>query len=273
MLNKKELTEVLGLSCVEKYFLAWMKKKYDVKKLYGNSFVGISQVFDDFSHGATYENYCYIPRLQDIAEDYGIVRHYYRSCVTEDAIKEIRAQGEDSLCLIRVNTRFFLNFKRASWREDHYICVGKDLNWVNEYPLTEGKFNETEFNRVYDGGLVVYKIEDLENEVPDECTEAIGRQDFGKLPSISLKSFESAIGVLRMTRKRLAMYYCGNAEVVKILKEEISILDKLYLNTRLKQLQEVKGIKTHCTVGEADMDKIIKCEKSLKEAIKWTEKR
>lgn len=75
MLNKKELTEVLGLSCVEKYFLAWLKKKYDVKKLYGNSFVGISQVFDDFSHGATYENYCYIPRLQDIAEDYGIVRH------------------------------------------------------------------------------------------------------------------------------------------------------------------------------------------------------
>jgi len=267
------LTEVLGLSCVEKYFLAWLKKKYDVKKLYGNSFVGISQVFDDFSHGATYENYCYIPRLQDIAEDYGIVRHYYRSCVTEDAIKEIRAQGEDSLCLIRVNTRFFLNFKRASWREDHYICVGKDLNWVNEYPLTEGKFNEAEFNRVYDGGLVVYKIEDLENEVPDECTEAIGRQDFGKLPSISLKSFESAIGVLRMTRKRLAMYYGGKAEVVKILKEEISILDKLYLNTRLKQLQEVKGIKTHCTVGEADMDKIIKCEKNLKEAIKWTEKR
>lgn len=114
MSSKKELSETLGLSCVEKYFLAWLGRYYDVRRLYGNSFVSIGQVSNDFSRGATYENYCHIPRLQDIAEEYGVVRHSYQLCETSEALKKICAQTSDELCLIRVNTRFFLNFKRSS---------------------------------------------------------------------------------------------------------------------------------------------------------------
>ena len=66
MINKKEISEALALSCVESYFLAWLGKYYDVSNLYGHSFISLKQAFDDFSHGAMYQNYCYLPRLQDI---------------------------------------------------------------------------------------------------------------------------------------------------------------------------------------------------------------
>lgn len=128
-----------------KYFLAWLKEYYDVKKLYGKSFVGIGQVFDDFARGAAYENYCYIPRLQDTAEEYGLVKHNFLACGANAALKALRGQTKDELCLIRVNTRFFLHQKRASWREDHYICVDKNLHWINEYPLSEGELYGREF--------------------------------------------------------------------------------------------------------------------------------
>ncbi len=267
MIDKKELTNVLGLSCVEKYFLAWLNRSYDVKKLYGNSFVSISRVFDDFARGATYENYCYLPRLQDIAEEYGIVSHTYSAASPKEALELIGNQSEDELCLVRVNTRFFVNFKRASWREDHYICVGKDLGWVNEYPLTEGKFGEEEFCAVYDGGVSRYKTEDLQAEPPDEDREAIRVQNFSAPPKISLKNFESALGVLRMTRKRLAVYY-GDSGAAKILREEIGLLDKLYLKARLKQLQEQKGVKAAPSTTKEEMESILGYEKAWKEALK-----
>ena len=77
MISKIEITNTLSLSCVENYFLAWLNEYYDVSNLYGQSYIPIERIFDDFSHGATYENYCSIPRLQDIAEEVGIVSHCY----------------------------------------------------------------------------------------------------------------------------------------------------------------------------------------------------
>ena len=33
--------------------------------------------------------------------------------------------------------------------------VDKELNWLNEYPLSEGKFTEEEFGEIYDGAVCV----------------------------------------------------------------------------------------------------------------------
>ena len=145
MITKKDISETLALSCVESYFLAWLKRYYDVSKLYGNSFVSLKQVFDDFSHGAMYQNYCYIPRLQDVAEEYGIVTHEYFVCSAEKALEILKKQSDTELYLIRVNTAFFTDYKRASWREDHYICVNEKLEWINQYPLSNGIFDEKNF--------------------------------------------------------------------------------------------------------------------------------
>lgn len=267
MIEKKDLSATLGLSCVEKYFLAWLKRYYDVRKLYGNSFVGVEQVLNDFLCGATYENYCRLPRLQDIAEEYGIVQHLFLPCRGKDALEIIMGQGPEELCLIRVNAKFFLNFKRSSWREDHYICVDKDLHWINEYPLSEGKFTEEEFFNIYDGAVCLYKLEDLTSEPTDCCTEEIRAQEFGMGLSIDIKKFESAVGVLRMTRKRLKEYYAENGSVQSILNEEIVLLEKLYFKARMEQIKAEKGIKTERFATRENVWEILEYEKKLKEEI------
>lgn len=198
----------MSLSCVENYFLAWLNRYYDVTKLYGNSFISLKQAFDDFANGAMYQNYCYLPRLQDIAEEYGVVEHLYLPCSAKEALKILGNQNEDDLFLIRVNTAFFIGYKRSSWREDHYICVNNKLEWINEYPLSEGKFTEERFTEVYDGAVCIYKVKDTKTDLPDYASMQFKMQNFDvkELPN-NLSALESAIGVLRVSRKRLARYY------------------------------------------------------------------
>lgn len=242
MLDKTALTQTLGLSCVEKYFAAWLSRFTDITKLYGGAFVGIARVFDDFSNGATYENYCRLPRIQDIAEKYGMVSHEYIPCSATDAKKRLKKAKENDLCLMRVNTAFFTDFKRSSWREDHYVCVNGDLEWINEYPLSAGKFTEERFKEVYDGALCLYAIADISAEIPDGVTKAFAAQDCAvhRFPP-GLDSLESAIGVLRVTRKRLQKFYRKNEKAANALGEEIALMDKLFFDIRLRQLKEKKG--------------------------------
>ena len=241
MINKKEISEALALSCVESYFLAWLNRYYEVSNLYCNSYISLKQVFNDFTHGAMYQNYCYLPRLQDIAEEYGVVNHQYHSCSTKEALELLRNQADDDLCLIRVNTAFFTGFKRSSWREDHYICVNKNLEWINQYPLSEGVFTEERFEEVYDGAVCIYSMKDSTVDLPDYVSSQYAIQDFNmqELPS-NLGALESAIGVLRVSRKRLEQYYRTNVKVKELLNEEIICMDKIYFDIHLRRIKEIK---------------------------------
>lgn len=265
MLTKKELSDALGLSCVEKYFLAWLGSYYDINNLYANSFIGLNRLFDAFAYGATYENHCEIERLQDLAEEYGIVKHKYIPCRADEAIEIIKQKKKDELFLIRVNTRFFLNFKRSSWREDHYICIDNDLSWINEYPLSEGKFDKKEFENIFDGAICVYSLNDLSIIPPDMIRPAVCGQRFDKLPEISLSKFEGALGVFRITRKRMLMYSHIPKEIKEILTDEIKIADKLYFSARLKQIKANNGDIAEPVVTESDIKTIIEYEKKIQE--------
>lgn len=272
MLTKKEISEALALSCVESYFLAWLKRYYDVKKLYGNSFVGLKQVFDDFSHGAMYQNYCDIPRLQDIAEENGIVEHKYHSCGGEEAIVLLNSQPQDALCLIRVNTAFFTGFKRSSWREDHYICVDKDLKWINQYPLSEGAFTKERFLEVYDGAVCIYRLADT-TQAPTDCIALQYKaQDFSiqDLPK-GLGELESAIGILRVSRKRLEEFFAENTVIRELLHKENVCMDKIYFQIHLRRLkenkhQEVDKIKAYSELYE-QIEYLIEREREIARAL------
>lgn len=273
MLNKKELSETLGLSCVEKYFCAWLSKFTDITKLYGDSFIAIGQVFDDFALGATYQNYCYMPRLQDVAEDCEMVMHEYIPCSASDAVKLLESASSNALCLMRVNTSFFTDFKRSSWREDHYVCVDGDLKWINEYPLSEGVFTQERFAQVYDGALCVYKFCG-EGETPPDCaTQAIISQvlNSADVPR-SLAAAESAVGILRITRKRLEKFYFAKESVRKVFNEENKLLDKIYFDICLRRLKEQRKqrIDTEQAYKEIceDISKILKFEKNIAEELK-----
>ncbi len=239
MITKKEVSEALALSCVESYFLPWLKQYYDVVRLYGSSFVSLRQAFDDFAHGAEYQSYTTFPRLQDLAEVYGVVVHEYRTCTADEALESIQHQTPTDLWLMRVNQTFFAGFKRSAWREDHYICVDKNLHWINQYPLSEGTFDEVRFADVYDGAVCVYKVGDLTAVPPDTVRRQYGTQAFGaiRLPD-SPEALVSAVGILRMSRKRLEKYYESDAHVRRLLHEEVAALDKLYFLWQLYRLKE-----------------------------------
>lgn len=242
MITKRDVAETLHLSCVENYFLAWIGKTYEVSKLYGNSFIGIGKLFDDFCHGATYESYHQIPRIQEIAEKYGIVQHAYYRCSAKESLRLLREQSRSTLCLVRVNANFFAGYKRAAWREDHYICIDEDMFWLNQYPLSEGKYEFEEFCRVFDGSILLFKLDNLSVEPPDLMTDAICEQKFEKiqLPK-ELNAIESAIGVLRITRKRMAEYYSSDEALLPLFERETKLLDEIYFLLRMMQ---IKGIES-----------------------------
>ena len=238
MITKKEISEALALSCVESYFAAWINRYIDVTKLYCKSFISFKKVFEDFSHGAIYQNYYSFPRLQDVAEEHGLSEHEYRACSAEKALTVLANSEEDELCLVRVSAEFFVGFKRSSWREDHYICLDKDLNWLNHYPLSSGIYNRDEFKKIYGGAICVYKIKDVSVPLPDYVSEEFTKQDLSLIdfPS-SLNNIESAVGVLRVSRKRLEQFYRGNEKVRDLLRKENDYLDNVYFNIRRSLLK------------------------------------
>lgn len=273
MLTKKDVADTLGLSCVEKYFSAWLNQTYDVTRLYGTSFIALKQVFDDFAFGAQYQSYQRIPRLQDIAEDYGITEHAFYACDARRAVERLQTAPADRLCLVRVNADFFAAFKRAAWREDHYICMDSRLAWVNEYPLSEGVFDKARFAEVYGGALSVYTLRDPTPAPSDTMTDGfIGQDTAGIVLPHGLNEIEQAVGILRMTRKRAQAFYAENETVRALFARENERLDTLYFSVRMRKLQEKKGSKTDRTRFmqslRDEVQAIVEIERTVAEILK-----
>ena len=207
MLSKKELTDVLSLSCVENYYLAWLKNYIDISNLYGQYFRSVKEIMNDFSNGAIYENYYQIPKMQDVAEELGITNHHFYRCDFDEALCLIKNIDSNKLCLIKVNSHFFENYKRVPWREDHYIQIDSNLNWLNQYPLSSGKFLYEELEQCYDDTLIIYELINPNIILDENIKNKIVNQDINNIQiSYINNSFLDAVGILRITRKRLLLY-------------------------------------------------------------------
>lgn len=265
MINKKQISSALALSCVEYYFLPWISQFYPVEKLYVQSFVPLKQLFDDFSRGNRYETYTQIPRIQDTAEQFGIIKHTFTPATIHHAADMISGQGENELCLIRVNNEFMSDYKRKPWREDHYICVDRDLNWVNEYPLSDGTLNTKKFMQSYDGAVLLFGLQNMRNVSDNEVSQQLRCQNFENIePNIGLDKFEEALGVLRVSRKRLGKLYADQTEVQNLFYKENSLLDKLYFSIRLQRIKR-RGNESELYGG---VNQIIAIEKAIAEVLK-----
>ncbi len=263
-MTRKELSKTLGLSCVEKYFLAWMKNYCNISELYYDSFISLERIFEDFQQGAEYETYAGIKRIQDLAEQAGLVTHRFCRLSYEAALETIRNQNGNELILMRSSPAFFSASKRIPWRKDHYLFVDGALRWLNEYPLSEGIFSEEEFMRAYGGWLIIFcNKEKCMHVYSDENRVKIRNQKFGEIPELDLKSCESVVGILRITRKRLAEYYAKNEVASQILECEIDLLDQTYF---LIHKMLLTGDKTGVVVRNKLLE-IQNYEKKLKEIL------
>lgn len=257
-MNKSLIRDVLSISCVENYFMGWCKvNDISLDMLYNQSYEPIGKCAEAFlKNGASYESYNGIKRIQETAEEYGIVTHKYYSVYLLGLIKTENIGN--NLLLIQVNKKFFNNIQRAPWREDHYICIteknGNNYKYINNYPFGEGILTFEQLNNVFGGSIIVFKktgcfdIEKIVRENNKQINNIIYSKKF-EFCDIEQKNFinlRDCIGILKISRQRIKEWikYISNlysiiydAEIENCLLEEINELNKLFTYLELQNLR------------------------------------
>ena len=203
-MNKEDISKVLSLSCVENYFLGYFQKRFDVRKLYVESFVSFNSVVDSFLNGEViYENYP-LKRLQEVAEQIGLTSHILQKPFCLES---------GSLNLIRVNKEFFNNSKLLPWRADHYIAIqeGEEVyTYLNNYPLSAGLLNDNRIHKIYDGVSLIFREE---NKFNQQRYAELSMMQYAKILNENIKDIKiveenmlklrDALLVLKILRKRI----------------------------------------------------------------------
>ena len=221
MRNKELIANVPSISCVENYFLGWCAEKWiSAEILYSNTYLPVNEILSDFIHNsAKFESYNKIERIMTVAERHGFVRHNATGEINFDYIDVLIP---DSLVLVEVNDKFFKDISLKPWRDDHYIWLtGKTDNeylYLNNYPLSAGEISTEKLSEVYGGKTLVYSRRmyryssggffakgDLEKQI---CKIANAEHSDFTLPEdTNLKALRDAVGILKITRRRLADWF------------------------------------------------------------------
>lgn len=154
----KAIADAPALSCVEYYFIPWLREFTAVEALYPETIVSYAQA-EEIIQRSSYASPQGIARVQEIAERYGIVTH-----------EKCRYSGEppkeNELWLLRVDPSFFRGTQRA-WREDHYVrlmtATDRQYYLVNAYPLEVREMDRQDMECLH-GDCLVYRFR-MENEV------------------------------------------------------------------------------------------------------------
>lgn len=209
----KEVAKAPALSCVEYYFIPWLQKFSLVSKLYPETIVSYTQA-EKIVQTSSYTQPQGIPRIQELAERYGLVTH--KKCEYAGDIPT-----EKELVLLRVTSEFFRGAQTA-WREDHYVRLtavsdGK-MYLVNEYPL-EVREADKQDRSWLQGECLVYRFHaDKEIDAPSGWRE-IETEEIS--PTVSL--MRDALLLYRVSLRRLKAFAPSAA-----LDETIDLADRIF---------------------------------------------
>ncbi len=266
-MNKEMLSKMLGLTCVENYFLAYCSKFFDERKLFVKSYLPFNEVMDNFIIGnAKYENYP-IEKIQDISFELG--------CSIKRTDNKVVAY-ENCLNLIKVNKKFFEGVSLAPWRPDHYISINKSgdgYDYINNYPLSSGMLNEKTMNEVFDDFSLSYKFV---GEMNEELYEKMHNSQLhnlhkGDVESVQLNvsninKIKNALLVLRISRERVAEWLAisDKNELSAMLKDEATMCHKLAMGIEVMCLRN----KINLDSLQAKLNEIINIEKLIQNKAK-----
>lgn len=206
----ESVTEAPALSCVESYFIPWIKEKYPVEKLYSETIVSFCGAEKLLSNN-NFESIA-LPRIQDLAEQAGVVNHEKRKFHGENPT-------DSEMILLRVNPCYFTG-KQVAWREDHFVrLIARSKKYtyvVNEYPAEIRKMSIDEAQWLQ-GECLIYHVNDsvpLEHskaQLPMGCAERKGVEIMEQLRDVLM--------VYRISLKRLLACYPQDAEIKKLLEK------------------------------------------------------
>ena len=201
-MKPEDLTGLPFLSCVEHYFLAWLKKTEDIRPLFVGSFAEAEAVARYFAAGGTYAAYDGIERLQDLSERLGVTAH----CRSGSP-----PRGDEPLALMRVNLSFF-----------------------TEAELKERFGGVSLFFRVC--GAPDRRAYAAERE---RALERMRKTpDIRGMDALEGRALRDAVGVLRVSRARVLQWLSAEGYgAPSSLREEIDLLDALYFRLEAARLR------------------------------------
>ncbi len=233
----KDIYSVHYLSCVEAYFGAWIKNYVPLPALYCTSFLPWDEIVSAFASGARYVDFALIPRIQELAEEAGLTLHEKGDLIPT-------YMNEHDLTLLLVNRSFFT--KQIPWREDHYIAVDKltesKIIFLNEYPMSKAEMFLTDFQEKFGGKCLVYRVQNQDYSLLSRRGD-LQREGMKKFfafkdaSSLAVLSLRDAIGILRVSRKRVLTWlewenpHCAEG-LKSVLREQIRFADKSYLQVQ-----------------------------------------
>lgn len=237
-MTEKDICKVHYLSCVEAYFGAWIKEYIPLAALYCGSYLTWREILESFTRPEIgYANFSAIKRIQDLAEEAGIIIHLKQNGFPDK-------RNEIDLMLLSVNESFF-GLRRA-WRKDHYIAVEalseSKISYLNEYPLERKEIPIQTFKEQYGGNYLIYSfvsdnlsgLADCEHAQWKKICEPKEREICYPSSTIRLRD---AIGILRVSRRRTLewlKYYAairnifGIERICERFTEQINFADRSY---------------------------------------------
>lgn len=234
------LDGIYGLSCVENYFLYFLKEQgYSYIPFFFDSYLSFETIIKEFvENKAEYSSFYRMTRLQKLAAEYGLID------ITSKQDKKVRLADDRHFeyAAIQVKPSFIREkYERNLWREDHFILLKKveqTLFYLNDIPRDTNTITYEEIDQIYDGKILKFSIK----KAIDKDLEKIFRKGFKmSLKSGELKETEvliqkisnitlarDIIGILRISRKRVHLYlnYLGVKE--KKLEKYLDYLDMIY---------------------------------------------
>ena len=232
MRNKELIANVPSISCVENYFLGWcMEQGIGAEILYNRTYLPAGEILADFIYSDTrFENYDKIERIMAVAEGYGVTGHLMAVGLNLENIDSAIRGGR--LALVEVNEHFFENIARKPWRDDHYIWLtektDKGYLYLNNYPLSAGEISVKELTGIYNGRTLVYDKKDgiAPVFVRDDAERQIWKiiytdhMDFTLPEDVDLTALRDAMGILKITRRRLADWFKAAGTMGRLTKRE-----------------------------------------------------
>ena len=266
-IDKNSLLNGYGLSCIENYVIAILKKYIsNWETIFFKSFILFEDILRDF---AVYkEKYAYfsgVERIQDVCSELGLIQINYESNISMEEI-----QDDLDFAFVRVNEKFIRdNYKTKLWREDHFIYVKKMAEgwfFVNDTPLDEGRISNPYFEQIFSNECFYLSLNrrHLEDE---SCLEYfLGNLKKDSKKDINFKAtcleFRDAIGVMRVIYRRISLYLSRYMQI-GMIDSFVNELDKIYMKAEYMNL---KGIWDN-TQFKMYFDFVLRNEAKIKDKI------
>lgn len=214
LLSKEILEGLPAISCVENYILGYLKaNNVDFELLFYKSYVDFYDIVYSFCIKNTkYIDDVLVERVQDIAKSLELI--------------DISWKNKLDLCDICENFEWLIGVKpdafedlygKKAWREDHYAYIKRlDSNnyyYLNDNPRDQKTITYDQLRNLHNGEGIRFSLLKSNLNRDELFEKSIALLTSYETPKDNIAEIDSivdirdAVGILRMTRTRMARFY------------------------------------------------------------------